>query len=51
MEGIEAKFRSVLIEVAKQTIPRSKGTMKRKAVPWWTDECSTVVKESFEENT
>ena len=44
-EEVDKKFRAILIEVAKQTISKSKGTMKRKAVPWWTDECSAAVKE------
>ncbi len=45
IEGIEEKFKATLLDVAKQTISRSKGRMKRKAVPWWTDECGKVVKE------
>ncbi len=45
IEGIEEKVKATLLDVAKQTISRSKGRMKRKAVPWWTDECGKVVKE------
>lgn len=44
-EEIEGKFKDMLFDAAKQTISRSKGKMKRKAVPWWTDECGEVVKE------
>lgn len=45
IETIDRKIRTSLIEAAIKTIPRSKGKMKKKAVPWWTEECSKVVKD------
>lgn len=32
-----------IIEAASESIPKSKGKMTRKAVPWWTDKCSKAV--------
>ena len=45
IEEIDKKLEITLLEAAKQSISKSKGRMKRKAVPWWTDECSKIVKE------
>ncbi|XP_044220816.1 uncharacterized protein LOC122991683 isoform X2 [Thunnus albacares] len=45
IEEIDKKVEITLLEAAKQSISKSKGRMKRKAVPWWTDECSKIVKE------
>lgn len=45
IEEVEEKFREVVLKAAKLSIPRSKGRMKRKAVPWWTEECSKGIKE------
>ena len=38
-------FKTVIRDAAKQSISRSKGRLKRKAVLWWTDKCGQVVKE------
>lgn len=35
----------MLLDAAEKSIPKSNGQMKRKMVPWWTDDCSRVVKE------
>ena len=35
---------SAIYEAAIGSIPRSKGKMRRKAVPWWTEQCSDAVK-------
>lgn len=45
IEGVEENIRITLIEAANQSISKSKGKMKRKAVPWWTDDCARAVKE------
>ena len=36
---------SAMYEAAMESIPRSKGKMRRKAVPWWTEQCSDAVKQ------
>lgn len=38
------KVITIIINAARQSISKSKGRMKRKAMPWWTDECVEVVK-------
>ncbi len=38
-------MKTVLLKAANESIPKSNGQMKRKMVPWWTEECSAVVKE------
>ena len=45
VELIDKKVRDILSEAANKSISRSKGRMKRKAVPWWTEERGTAVKE------
>ena len=45
IEEIDIKVKTALIEAANQSISKSKGRMNRKAVPWWTEECSKVVRE------
>lgn len=39
------KVCAVILEAALESIPKSKGKMTRKAVPWWTEKCSKVVKD------
>ncbi len=39
------KVYAVILEAASELIPKSKGKMTRKAVPWWTDKCSKAVRE------
>lgn len=45
IEVVEGKIREIFIEAANQAISKSKGKMKRKAVPWWSDECAKAVKD------
>lgn len=45
VEEIDRTFREVIIKVARQTIPKSRGKMKKRAEPWWTDVCSESVRE------
>lgn len=45
IDKTDVKFREVVLRAAKLSIPRSKGKMNRKAVPWWTEECSKIIKE------
>lgn len=45
VEEIDKKIREIIIKVARKTIPQNKGSMKRRAVPWWTNECSEAVRE------
>lgn len=45
IEEIDTKMTVTILEAANQTISKSKGRMKRKAVPWWTEECGRAVKE------
>ncbi|XDV52299.1 hypothetical protein PO909_021042 [Leuciscus waleckii] len=45
IEEIDKNIRTTILQVAKETISKSKGKMKRKAVPWWTEECGKIVKE------
>ena len=35
---------AAIYEAATGSVPRSKGKMRRKAVPWWTEQCSIAVK-------
>lgn len=34
-----------ILGAALQAIPRSKGVMKRKTVPWWSEDCSRMVRD------
>lgn len=34
-----------IIEAASESIPKNKGKMTRKVVPWWTDKCSKAVRD------
>uniref|UniRef100_A0A3P9LEU6 Reverse transcriptase domain-containing protein n=1 Tax=Oryzias latipes TaxID=8090 RepID=A0A3P9LEU6_ORYLA len=43
-EEMEKKIRNLIISAAQKTIPRSKATMTRKNVPWWTEDCKIAVK-------
>ena len=36
---------SGMYEAATESVPRSKGKMRRKTVPWWTEQCSNAVKD------
>ncbi|KAJ8007976.1 hypothetical protein DPEC_G00099930 [Dallia pectoralis] len=36
--------RAALVGAATETIPKSTGKRKRKAVPWWSEECSVAVR-------
>ncbi len=35
----------VRLEAALESLPRSKGKMARKAISWWTEECSKAVRQ------
>jgi len=37
-------FIDIIKKVADETIPKSSGIRRRKAVPWWTQECTEVIK-------
>ncbi len=45
IDKIDDKFREVVVRAANLSIPRSKGKMNRKPIPWWTEECSKIIKE------
>lgn len=45
VEEIEEAFRSVIIEAAELTIPKTKGNIReRKNVPWWSEVCEKAIK-------
>ncbi len=39
------EFREVVLKASHLAIPKSKGKINRKPVPWWTEECSKIIKE------
>ena len=39
------EFTSILLDAASQYIPRTSGSPRRIPVPWWTDECRSVIRE------
>lgn len=45
IEEIDEKFREVVLKAAYLSIPKSKGKMNKKPVPWWSEECSKFIKE------
>lgn len=45
IEEIDEKFREVVLKAAYLSISKSKGKMKKKPVPWWSEECSKIVNE------
>ena len=44
IEKVEEKFKEIVLKAAELSMPRSKWTMSRTAVPWWTEECSRTKK-------
>ncbi|KAI2655937.1 RNA-directed DNA polymerase from mobile element jockey [Labeo rohita] len=44
IDEIDVKFKEVVLRVANLCIPKSKGKMNRKPVPWWTEECGKSIK-------
>ena len=36
--------RTALVGAATEAIPKSSGRRRRKAVPWWTEECGAAVR-------
>jgi len=49
IEEIDKSITTTILQVAKESIPKSKGKMKRKAVAWWTEECGKIVQERNKE--
>lgn len=49
IDNLNGKVCAVILEAVAETIPRSKGIMKRKAVPWWTDKCGKAVRDRNKE--
>ena len=45
MDILNEEVSSAMYEAAMESVPRSKGKMKRKAVPWWTEQCGKAVKQ------
>ncbi|KAK7899409.1 hypothetical protein WMY93_020262 [Mugilogobius chulae] len=45
VDEVNHVFCSKIVQAASRAIPKSKGTMKRVAVPWWTPECTAAIKE------
>lgn len=41
---INKRITAAIITTAEKSIPRSKGTSKKRLVPWWTEECNLAVK-------
>ena len=40
-------FGEIVLKTAELSIPRSKGKMNRKSVPWWTEKCSRIMVKIF----
>ena len=44
IETIDSKIKQGIISAAIKSIPKSKGSKKKKIVPWWDDKCKDTVK-------
>lgn len=44
IETLESKIKNGIITAAMKSIPKSKGNVKRKTVPWWDEECKEAVR-------
>lgn len=44
IETLENKIKKGIITAAMESIPKSKGKVKRKIVPWWDEECKEAVR-------
>lgn len=43
VDGLNGDVRNMILEAASEIILKSKGIMKTKLVPWWTEECKIAV--------
>lgn len=39
-----SSFQEIIRGVVNETLPKSSGKRRRKAVPWWTEECREFVR-------
>lgn len=39
LETLDREIREGIVTAALRSIPKSKGKIKRKVVPWWDDKC------------
>lgn len=44
IEEFEKRVREGILMAAELAIPKSSGSLKRRAVPWWDEKCSEAVK-------
>lgn len=44
IDDLNTDISRIIVEAAKESIPKRTGSRRQKIVPWWTQECSTAIK-------